>query len=522
MIKCPNCGTSVADNMNFCGACGSKVEHTAEVKTVAVSRVPKLKRPLTGAINPRKIIKPAIAAALLTVIIIVAVNIFMPPKYGQIKGSIFIMQDGDNIIVQPHGKNKTTIDGFLVTQQRNFDGTKAIMLVNNASDVFGGGNSLYLIGDRVTFIANDVYSARFSYSGDGIAYVRDVIGMIGELCLYRDGRTNIIENEFTAYGSYVISPDGKIISYALIEEGNMTAYLHDGRRKELGRDITPLAVANNARYVYFNRNATLFVQRSDNSDTRENLGSGSYINAFNKDLSQAVYTREGRSFISRNGERGSALSGLVISFLLPRGTINNSMIIGISSFADTFYLDSENNVRRINNKFEVSGNVARGVTDAHLASDGKTVTYQRNDRISRINGSAENADPVDLVREDAMSFIATEDGKAVYFVTTDRELFYQRGTGRAVAVGDYLTGNTFYGGFFSLYKGNTLFYVSDGELFVSNGGRGTVVRGFEGDVFGVSAGIFNVIVQSSDAMDRFTYRSTDGKRFELMATNQAY
>ena len=516
-MKCPKCGTAFAATKKFCGVCGTKMESTTEVNNVAPPPVPQATKPAHRAKNRKKLIKVVVALAILIVVIVVAVNIFMPSQYEQIWGEIFIMQGEDGIIVQPHGRGRITIDGVLVTQQRNFDGTIAMLLVSH--DGNNNRNTLYIVEDRVTFISNDVHSARFSHSGEGVAFVRDVVGSFGELVHFRDGRTTVLEREFTIWNNIVLSPDGRIVGYTLIDENNNIAgYFHDGRRRELGRGISPSAISNNARYVYFKRDGTLFVQRGDNADTRENLGSDAFIIAFNRDLSQAIYSRDGRTFISRNGGRGSALSDLAVEFLLPRGTVHTGMIIGVSSFANTFYRDSENNIRLINNRFEVSGTIARNITSAHLASDGRTITYQRGDRIYRINGLADNAESLALVNENVSTFLATDDGGSVFFLNTDRGLFYQRGSRQPVIVDDFIVLGTIPGVFFSLHQGRTLFYVNDGELFVSNGGRGSVVRGFEGDISFAGASLFAISVQSSDSIYRFTYRSTDGKNFQLMTT----
>ena len=120
-IKCPNCGKEVAAKMSFCGACGTKIEYANEIVRAPVSAVQKSAR---GSFNPRKYVKPALVSAILIFAVIAAVNIFQPAKYEKVKSAIFITQGGSDVIIQPVGKGKTSIDGFLINQLRTVTAQK--------------------------------------------------------------------------------------------------------------------------------------------------------------------------------------------------------------------------------------------------------------------------------------------------------------------------------------------------------------------------------------------------------------
>ena len=240
----------------------------------------------------------------------------------------------------------------------------------------------------------------------------------------------------------------------------------------------------------------------------------------NVDLSQIVYGTAGRYFISSKGGSRQPLSGSITRFVMPSVVASQQykrlVICGISSFADTFYLNQDSSVVHISRKYETN-NVARGVNNVYLASDGKTLTFLRNRSIYKVNGTNAKANPTEIVVRDAAILFATADGKGVFFVNEFSELYYQKSKGRPSLVSDHLAAR----GGIGLFKGNTLFYVSDSELYVSTGGKGKAVSGIDGQVQSVSVGPMYVTVAVHDYGDSLVYISTDGKAFEVVNQSQS-
>jgi hypothetical protein len=516
-VKCKNCGADISAQMKFCGTCGAPVEHTEAAQT-PVSPVPAIStgNPPSGIQkNIKKFLIPAIALVLLIVAGSVLWNIFKPSNYEQTKGTLYIAQFEDGVIIEPDGKSATTIEGRLINSARSLDNTKAAVLISeDEGDNYG--YSLYLVADTVTFIADGVSDVKLALSGAEMAFVRDIDydSGEGELCLYSGGKTSTVSDEyFTRYG-FVLSPDGNTVGFTIGDNDRFSGYCYSGKQIELGTNVIPVAVADGAKYIYYDRNSSFYVMKGNNEDTREKLGENVYSYWFNKDLSQVVYSYGNKSYFSRGGGKRESLSGFVQSFLLPAGAAGRDNIVGVGSFAHTFYVSDSNAVVRINGKFE-TGNVDRSVSSAHLASDGKTIIYQKRDGIYKIDGSKENAASVELVDGDVDVFIPTADGNAVYFYTTDDELFYQKGKGKPVSVGEYLYDSVTYG-YWAMFKGDQLFYISDEELYTSTGSKGKRVDSFDERVTGVFGGLFSLTVQTTDDYDQLRYRSKDGKSFELL------
>lgn len=529
-VKCKNCGADVPANMKFCGTCGTPAEHpevSGNGEPTVATPVPGKAMAVTGKLM--KYIKPAIVLVAVIIIASIAFNIFKPAKYTQPSSRLFISQDDDSVVIALDGKTKSTIKGRLGNQSYSFDGKTAAILVNDSDESTYGsdseGYSLYIVTDKATFVTDGVHDdIKLSLSGDGIAFTREIDNdtRTAELCLWSVGKVSTVTTDYSTRNGFSISPDGKTVAYTLYDEDEdkVEGCYYNGKETSLGKDIIPVAIANGAKYVYYNKKDSLYVQAGANGDSKNKLGEGVYDYYFNNDLTQIIYNSSSKAYISRNGGEKESLSDTISYFILPAGTVseyNNGQVIGISSFADTFYINGSS-VIHINGKFETN-NAVKNANNPQLAKDGKTIIYRRNDSIYKINGTKENAEDKELVKEDVHNFIATSDGGAVYFCNTDDELFYQKGTGKPVRIGEDLGGNYFYGDYWAMFGGNKLFFISDDELFWSTGGKGKAVTDIDGDIDYMFANNKFVYVQATDGSDTFTYISKDGEKFELYSTN---
>ena len=516
---CRNCGAEVPDTMRFCASCGTQIEFGTDNARNGSDDdiVPgKGRKPaLNFNFNFKKLIIPAIVLVVVIVAVIIAVNIFMPGKYMQTKGSV-LLEDGDEtVIIIPSGKNKIEeIEGDLENGAFSMDGTAAAALIDEY-DV--EGFALYLVSDKPKLIADEVESYWFAASGDVIAYTKEYDSREGtaELWLYSGGQSKLLTSEFSYYNNCAISPDGKTLAFTTYDGERYRGALWDGKATtDLGRDVLPLAVSNGAKYIYYTRNDSFYVQKGTNDENREKLGENIRSIRANKDLTQIVFNYDSKGYISRNGGKRESLSGSIYSFILPRGAASHYSsgvtIYGISNFADTFYRNADDGIVHINSKYETSRVVSNVDYLVFLADDGKTLTYLKNDRISRVDGKKASAESIQIAR-DVETYVATSDGNAVFFIDEDDEIKYIKGTGNSVTVS-----NDYSNEGFTLFKGTTLFYISESELYSSAGAKGTRVSGIAGDVEYVQADMFSILVVTDDGGDTLVYRSMDGKKFDLI------
>jgi len=527
---CAYCGSALPDGAGFCLNCGANTADTAE-NVENPSREEATSKNKQRTFNPKKLLAAAIAVVVVVVAIIVVVNIFKPAKYEKIKGAVAIVQDNGTVAVVPNGKSKIEIDGQLREYNLNMDNTiAAITIRENNSSPSTDGYSLYLITDKSQLISDGVYSFWLAASGSAVAYTKnsDSKAHTAELWIYSDGKNTKLSTDFYSGDGCALSPDGKAAAFVTTDSsGKNTGVIWNGKTTDLGKDIEPFAISNGAKYIYYIRNNyirnnTYYVQKGTNTDTREKLCDNMSNLFANKDFSQIVYSDNSNTYISVNGGGRQTLSGVVNEFVVPDSSAafnasNTDMVIyGISGFADTYYQNSANTLVYINNKLE-SSNVARGVSSAFLADNGKTLTYLRSGTIYKKRSNNANAQDEKIVNKDVTSFAATADGNSVFYTTAD-ELFYQKGKGKPVTVSNDLSYRNAIPSI-SLFKGSTLFFISDDELYYSTGGKGRLAGGVDGSVSSVSANKFAVYARSVDTNSHLEYISTDGNSFKLISQN---
>lgn len=517
-MKCYNCGSEITPEMKFCGKCG---------KPLKPAEVPAGNAEISPASGPGKAKqKKYIIAAIVIVALIAAISLVLKltgsPGSSLSENIIYLYQAEEQVLVQSPRKDIATLEGFLATYEYSLDKTKAAFIISEDEGSFhDDGGTLYIADtDGVKRVAEDVFRVDISSSGKSVAYIKDRDGDIGTLCLYKGGKTTTITADASMFASLVLSPDGNIVGYTVYDDDETTGCYYDGKQRILGSGIVPLAISDGAKFVYFSRNGKLYVQKGDNSGTRENYGEYNLIMGFNKDLSQIVFSaftgNEHKTYLSQKGGEKIKLSGDINAFLLPSGTLRKGKILGIDSFAGAFCRSSDN-ICLIDDKFECK-KVLSNVVNPQLAKDGKTIIYQKDDRVEKIDGTNENVKPTILVDEYVSEFVATDTGNAIYYLTFDDELYYLKGKNKPVLVDhDIDYGASEYRSLrYALYGGSTLFYITDDELHISTGRKGKVVDGIEGEVFNVYSDGNSVFVYSYDGTDLYIYRTLDGETFELL------
>jgi hypothetical protein len=497
--------------MKFCASCGSAIELDAAAAPVEATAVASAA--VKAIPNLQKLLKPAIAIVAVIVVALIAINLFKPSKYGYSKGAVYLTYDRDNdeTIVAPTWAAATRVEGSYSTLFSSLDGKSAAFTVKVSGE---SGYTLYYVDGKTKKVSDEVRSFMISADGNAVAYTKGDGSSTGttDLYLYDGGKSTKIANEVIDR-AISISPNGKTVGYATSKDGNVRGYIRNGKPQELGKDAIPFAVANGAKYVYYSKLSVYYVQRGMNSDKKEKLGEGLSEVLFNKDLSQIIYVSDSddsaRSFISVNGQKRISLSRQYRTYVTPANTARMSYQISASSFADTFYRDDSGGVSRINRKFETSS-VVKNAGYYTLARDGKTLYYTKNNRVYKMNAFNADADPTVLVDGDlrTSNALVTSDG-GIFYEDYDG-LMYKKGAGKAKLITDDYTGRV-------LLKGKTLLYVSDYELYRSDGGKSKKVGKFDGDVQSIVSDFHSAIIRViDDDGDEHEYFTTDGNKFELL------
>lgn len=525
---CPSCGFVNEPNTKFCQNCGSSLTGAVADTGKEEKKKSRVKKPVNvKGFDLKKILVAAGAIVALVLVIVILSNLFKTGNYIECKNAVFTYNADEEYLIGLVDGKLCSIDsdshGYDVTI--NLDGTKAVLYSYGSRELY------YFDGSAVRSVAEDVES--WEISADGSAVIYNTEGdELYDLYIYSGGKSTMIASEVA--GS-CISPDGGTVGYignVNRETNSFKGFIWDGSEKELGKNKTPLALSNGGKYIYYlkgsideidSNSATVYVQKGTNDDTKQKLGDVSYTMEFylNADGTQALLVENDKTYVSVKGGERIKISGSDCTLVLPQNTqrcigeIVTTM--GIKSFADMYYCTNSNSgggykLLYVNKNFEASTAANNVDSYIYLADDGKTLYYLKGDSIRRINASKSGSEAETLIEDDVLRFCTTKDGKTIFFVTDEGELYGCKGGKKTKLLTDDLDNFAAY----ALYGGDTIYYISDGELYSSKGDKTTKISGFSGDVVSVYCSYFGITVHCSDDGDINIYRSSDGKNYDLV------
>ena len=494
-------------------------------------------QPAQGGAKPlplKKILMIGIPAVIIIIALVIGLSMSGGGSGGSaVKDSISFFSDGDAVIVSGNNNPKFTIDGKLYTSKLSLDRTKGVVMTDYSNS---GGTLWFVTTSKSTKIADDVtYGFAFSDSGNAVAYMTDLDSKNGvaALYLYNTATKKITKlSDEAVLGSVCISPNGKSVGYASDykrDENKMSGYISiDGKIAEkLGDNAFAQAISNGGKYVYYAKlskdssSASLWV-KSGRNDTKlmSEVVDDNFI--LNMDYSQLIFNIDGKAYVSQNGkEREQICKSGISVFLMPHGTqsvySNGATVYGVSSFKNTLAMSGDGMVY-INNKFasaKISGSTT-STSYVSVSTDGKTLIYISGSGVlASINPSKPDADKKEIGKK-VQSFVASSDGKTVYFVNEDKEMYYSKGGGKAVKVSDDVYSDSlamssngsmvFFLADYSYKNGGTLYYSS-------NGSKRTKAADDIVSVWSTPTSIFYRTVDSD------IYRSNGNAKFTLLLSD---
>jgi len=488
----------------------------------------------------KKILTIAVPIIVLVIIAIIVVPMIGKSSSSGISNNIYFIDDSGETLVSGNNNAKFSITGTMDSSQASLDGSKAIVLTALRNT---GGALWFVTPSGATHIADGVYSYLISDTGNGVAYYTDydVRNSMATLHLYdtTNKKSRIITESAMFFGDdmsgVTLSPNGKSIGYI----GNFTGIVQDftgyisidGKEpEELGSATFAVAISDGGKYIYYikmlenTRNGSLHV-RSSRNEYRLISATDSISILLNKDYSEVVfnvYSEDSRTFISKNGGERDRIAGASIqSLITPRGTqiksyFNSGVsltIYGIRSFSGFMaitdeglsYYDGKLVAKPISNSSYYPGT-------ATISSDGKTLHFINNTkRLTTLDPTAANPERRDIDK-DIKSFIASDDGKTVYYVNEYNELYFAGSSGAPVKIADEVSATSLALSFSS----NRLFFLMDympsrgGELYYStNGAKRAKVSGAD-EIMSVWSTPTNVYFITRD---RELYRSNGNEKF---------
>jgi len=492
----------------------------------------------------KKILLIAIPVVILIIAAIIVIPMIGGSSRGAQKGHIEFFANNGELIVSYNNNEKFTIRGNAASWQVSLDSSKAVVLTDFSSK--SGGVLWFVTPSGAEQIAEDVYAYQLADSGNGVAYFMEYDDKIDEAALYlydTSGKkaTLITDNAYfdghDTMPMVSISPNGKSVGYVMdYDERNFefTGYIRiDGKNPEkVGDEMFAVAISDGGKYLYYRKvdvktkEASLHV-RSGRNDFRLVPDASNVQIMLNYDYSEillSVYDGDRRTFISRKGGERERISGAaILSLVMPRGAqlrtysteYSNIIVYGKSSLSD-FVAVTDEGLAYYNNRLEANKISASSdyAYSAEISSDGKTLYFINNSyRLSSINPTTPGAERKEI-EKNVLAFVASGDGKSVYYVNEDDELYHVRGNATQTLIAE----DVYSGSLTMSYSGNRVFFLIDyrsnrgGELYYSNnGGKRAKVSGAD-DVMALWSTPANIFyISRSDEL----FRSNGNEKFAL-------
>lgn len=234
--------------------------------------------------------------------------------------------------------------------------------------------------------------------GDTVAYFTDLDYdsnwgfRVGKLNLYdtKQRKAEVIAEK--AIVEYIeLSPNGKTVAYIAPSEVGAYRYMGycsvDGKEPfEIGKEAYCLAIADDAKYIYYGYEGeeALYVKAGEDGEELLLTGKYDFRVYVNADVSEVMFNDSGDVYISVNGTESKYLGGgglpyfvysdeAIISHGYEKGIV---IYTGISSFAEAVICSSGNVFYYIDSDYQML-EIDAGVNGNYLmAEDGKTLVYR--------------------------------------------------------------------------------------------------------------------------------------------------
>jgi hypothetical protein len=469
-----------------------------------------------------------IASVIAVVLLILLIRSLFNGSDGLVTDSVVLIEENTIAL----NDNKHSFDDNIISYQSSID-NKAVVVLTDYED--SGGTLWYLKANEKTKIADDVNSFQISIDGTGVVYLNDLSHEDNEGSLYvfnGSKSEKVADNVYQKF--FAISPDGNSTLYVRdfdMDEQEFSTYMRIGNKaaEKLGDNFIPLAISNKGKYVYYAKtdpsedSADLELRKGKNTiRLRSNVEEEPRF-IFNKDLTQVIFSEDGRSYISVKGAEPTRIANYEIDSVLTSNFIpvkHSSELLSIS-----FYdIDNLYEMSFINNEGELvyhdkkheSSLIERNADSPVITEDNQSIFYiNSRDRITRKN--VRNLDgEANSIAEDVSQFVVSPDSKKLYYIDYNDDLYYIKGSSDAKRISSdatdlYMSGDGEYIYFLTDFRRGT------GSLYYSKNGKER--KKISDDVTEVSttaSGIFYSKESESDKNLIDLYYSQNNTKFEVL------
>lgn len=554
-MNCRNCGSVLQEDDIFCKECGHKVaddiqqteEQSAESSAAEEAAVEHISNaesaqeseytgdteyehfaPADTAATPAATVKkfiPLMVGAAALIIIVICAVLLLPKafKSNKVKEGVVFIPDSanDTTYVINNGKIIGKISEECCNYASSMDYSCRIVTTYEGSIYLVNSEEVKKIDSDLN--ENDRYWLQVSSDGSNALYKKDDNLYIYNVSSGKSSR--IAENVYR----YTISPDGSAVLYSSRNDDDETIcyiYCKGNTTKIDGKNTEPVAIANNAKYVYYAKNddsnqKSLYVFK-DNDIAKLASDISSSIN-FNKDLSEVLYYNEKGSYISVNGMDGEkiyngAIYGLVNSYGSSPYYNYSDVVVNINDVDSlknrAFYsydFDTYNTDIRYVSYIKKEWSTTKIVSDcsnAYMSSDLNSIAYLKNDKIMFIKNIHKDIDTVVEMADDIVSFVPSDDLDYFYAVNQEKALQYISHKKSKKIADDVNSYN------FARNAEGYVFFISDNIMYTADKDKQKEkINGNECELSIVN----NCVLYTENNDGKNLYANTTGKKFECIA-----
>ncbi|MBR1861025.1 MAG: zinc-ribbon domain-containing protein [Lachnospiraceae bacterium] len=327
-------------------------------------------------------------------------------------------------------------EGYAYTVSNNADNKITLFMCDDDLYVGTSGLSLASVGENVQYY-------NVSYDGNVIAYV----DFDNDLYTYNVKNGNISYVTGDVSSEPILSPNGKILLFNIEDDGDDILYAYIGKKSyKLARDVNPIGVSNNAKYIYYYDPEKQAVYVSDKNYNTNKIGTevdGNYL--FNNDLSQIMFgTQSGIYASERGGDKVkvSSANGFIIpidtyvdaAYQYYYGGNSTVMIYNAKSLLQHYYAVDYSDILYLGQGWSAD-KIIGGVADFTCDSAGKNLYYITSDESLYLIRLGGKNDSIKLA-EDVNMYKSALKGNAVYYTDKDSTLYVKKGTGKAKKIAD--------------------------------------------------------------------------------------
>ena len=466
--------------------------------------------------------------ALITAVVLV--NIERKPFYNFQKSDLyFVKDDGALLIVTGSGTIKKIdlddCEDFEYTAVKDYSGQRAVIHITRKITVFPLKTDQMLFmfdGRSVKEIVRSQMSIPFVFlspDGQSAIYIND------RLYFYYGGRSTLLAEDDRGIIPSAIDNEGNI-GYVISDGKTALSYYYDGTQTLPLGDSNVLFLSTKGNLLYLTRqnekqnSVSIDVQKGMDKSTRIKLYDNiSFTVYMNYDATQALITGSKGTVFSKNGGEPVKVSDHELSPIIPvpREELDKDVIASqrFSDLESAYFAErSSGSIVSIKGgkRKVIATNIKReAFNDCHLSDDGKRIWYVVGQTIYYVDPNEENPEQRILAYTEKMDkWIVSSDAKTVFSADYYMNVYAHAEGSETTA--KIFTGKGDYRTIFKMqYFRDKLYFIHDGKLYSSNGGKAVNVANAPEDITEIECSRHLMIIKTKGGGLFF---STNGKSFK--------